>query len=70
MSKRDKHIRPRGLPAEQESGWGQRAMFSPQPHHTPLDGTHWKMLTSQWGCEAEGVGVGTQRTLATWMLEF
>lgn len=51
-------------------------MSSPQPHHTPLDGTHWKVLTSQWGCEAEGVGAGPQSTQAalnfipTWMLAF
>lgn len=76
MSKRDKHIRPRGLPAGQESGWGQGAMSSPQPHHIPLDGTHWKVLTSQRGCQTEGVGAGPQSTQAglnfiqTWMLEF
>lgn len=28
-SKRDKHIRPRGLPTRQVSGWGQGAMSSP-----------------------------------------
>lgn len=31
MSKRDKHIRPRGLPTRRESGWGQGAMSSPSP---------------------------------------
>lgn len=36
-------------------------MSSPQPHHTPLDGTHRKALTSQWGSEAERVGAGPQR---------
>lgn len=61
-SNRDRHINTRGLPAEQESGWGQAAMSSPQPRHTPLDGTHWKVLTSQWGCEAEGVGAGPRTT--------
>lgn len=34
--KRDKHIRPRGLPSRQESGWGQEAMSSLQPDHTQL----------------------------------
>lgn len=51
-------------------------MSSPQPHHIPLDGTHWKVLTSQRGCQTEGVGAGPQSTQAglnfiqTWMLEF
>lgn len=52
MSKRDKHIRPRGRPTRQESGWRQGAIS------TPLERTHRKALTSQWSCEAGKVGAG------------
>lgn len=71
MSK-DKHIRPRGLPAKQESGWGQGTMSSPAPH-TDLDGTRREVLTSQWGWGGWGWGHGAHGWLnfpRAWALEF
>lgn len=35
---------------------GTGGHVQPPPRGTPLDGTHRKVLTSQWGCEAGGGG--------------